>query len=461
MSKKQIALYARVSTEQQAQAGTIESQIQSVLQLIKADNLTLEDSYKFIDDGYSGTTLVRPALERLRDAAHAGLIDRLYVHSPDRLSRKYAYQILLVDEFHKSGIDIIFQNSPRRGTPEDELLLQVQGMMAEYERAKFLERSRRGRLHAAKRGCVSVFGSAPYGYRYITKKSSAAGEAHFVIEAEEAKTVQQVFQWFCVERTTITEVCRRLQEAGIKTRKGRTVWTNKTIYGMLKNPAYTGNAAYGRTRIGPRRKELRAKSSAQGLRTHDFSLYRTSADDWIRIPVPPLISSIYFDIAQQQLDENRRFARARFRGSQYLLQGLIYCNICRRAYYGKPVWCARMEQRYFYYRCRGSDKCRLTEQSKCANKQIRREKLEDAVFEKVRSTLQSRFAAEVAECVDWDAKRKLLRAVVERVAIDKDEIVVVFRKWAMESNLEASFLSPKTLEVSIERSLLASSARRT
>src|SRR6516225_2526099 len=129
------AIYARVSSDQQAESGTIASQVAALEERIDGDGLVIDSELRFLDEGYSGSTLVRPALERLRDLAAAGAIDRLYVHSPDRLSRKYAYQVLLVDELHRCGVELIFLNRALGQTPEDELLLQVQGMVAEYERA--------------------------------------------------------------------------------------------------------------------------------------------------------------------------------------------------------------------------------------------------------------------------------------------------------------------------------------
>lgn len=159
------ALYARVSSEQQAQARTVLSQVEALRERIQEDGAILEEEHCFIDEGYSGGTLVRPALERLRDVAAAGGLDRLYVHSPDRLARNYAYQVLLVDELRRCGVELVFLNRPLGETPEDNLLLQVQGMVAEYERAKILERSRRGKRHAARRGCINVLSGAPYGYR--------------------------------------------------------------------------------------------------------------------------------------------------------------------------------------------------------------------------------------------------------------------------------------------------------
>ena len=123
-----VAIYARVSSEQQATSNTIDSQIAALEARLAQDGLTLVPEGRFIDDGYSGATLVRPALERLRDAVAAGNLDRLYVHSPDRLARRYAYQVLLIDEFHRAGVEVVFLNRPIGLSPEDDLLLQVQGM---------------------------------------------------------------------------------------------------------------------------------------------------------------------------------------------------------------------------------------------------------------------------------------------------------------------------------------------
>jgi len=179
------AIYARVSSEQQASAQTIASQLAMLEARLGQDGVLLSPEYRFLDEGYSGATLLRPALERLRDVAAAGEIDRLYMHSPDRLARRYAYQVLLIDEFRRAGVEIIFLNRPIGLSAEDDLLLQVQGMVAEYERAKILERSRRGKRHAARQGTVSVLSGAPYGYRYVGKQDGT-GVARYEIVEEEA-----------------------------------------------------------------------------------------------------------------------------------------------------------------------------------------------------------------------------------------------------------------------------------
>ena len=187
------AIYARVSSERQAQAGTIESQVAMLKDRVRQDELMLDEALCFIDDGYTGSTLVRPALERLRDLAAAGGMDRLYVTSPDRLARRHAYQVLLVDELQSCGVELVFLNRQLDGSPEDQLLLEVQGVVAEYERAKIMERCRRGKLHAARRGMVSVMSAAPYGYRYVTR-GEGGGQAEYIIQMEEARVVRQMFE---------------------------------------------------------------------------------------------------------------------------------------------------------------------------------------------------------------------------------------------------------------------------
>ena len=218
------AIYARVSSEQQAQAQTIASQIAALEKRVKEDGFALDQELCFIDDGYSGASLVRPALERLRDMASLGAIDKLYVLCPDRFARNYAYQVLVIDELHACGVEVIFINHEISDSPEAQLLLQMQGVIAEYERGKIMERCRRGKLHAARQGNVNVLGGAPYGYRYVTLKESD-GYAHYEVNLEQARVVRQIFQWVGQDRLSIGEVQRRLTKQAVPTsRSSRTCW---------------------------------------------------------------------------------------------------------------------------------------------------------------------------------------------------------------------------------------------
>jgi len=370
------ALYARVSSEQQADEHTIDSQVAALRTRVTEDGLLLPAEREFLDEGYSGATLVRPALERLRDVVAAGGIDRLYVHSPDRLARRYAYQALLLDEFQAAGVEVVFLNRALGQSPEDELLLQVQGMVAEYERAKILERSRRGKRHGAQIGMVSVLCGAPYGYRYI-RKDEGGGAARFEIVLDEARVVRQVFEWVGQERATIGEVVRRLTAAKEHTRMGRTVWD------MLKNPAYMGMAAFGKTRAGPLGPRLRAQRGRPLQPRRPRSHHDTPAEDWLHVPVPPLVDAEVFAAVQQQLQENRRHARQGLRGARYLLQGLVCCAHCGYAYYGKAISPSSRKHHardYAYYRCLGTDAYRFGGQRVCSNRQVRTDLLDVAVW---------------------------------------------------------------------------------
>jgi site-specific DNA recombinase len=236
MNAMQAALYARVSSAHQAGAHTVMSQVVALRARIAADGLPSPEALQCIDAGYSGATRVRPALERLRDLAAAGAVDRLYVHSPDRLARKDADQELLVDEFQRAGVEVICLHRELARSPEDDLLLQVQGMGAEDERAKIIARHRRGKRHAARAGAVTVLSGAPYGDRYVPKYEGR-GQAPYAMLSDEARVVRQSFAWIGHDRLTIGEVWRRLTRAGALTRTGQTIWDRRGVWGMLKNPA--------------------------------------------------------------------------------------------------------------------------------------------------------------------------------------------------------------------------------
>jgi len=190
---KTAAIYTRVSSDQQKENKTIGSQVDELLGFAEEHRYVVPDEYVFKDEGYSGAILVRPGLERVRDLSAEGNIQAVLIYSPDRLSRNYAYQVVLMDEFASCGVEVIFMNSPRAETPEEALLLQFQGMISEYERAMIKERSRRGKRFKAKSGVVNVLCGAPYGYNYIKKTEATA--AYYEINEAEALVVQSVFKW--------------------------------------------------------------------------------------------------------------------------------------------------------------------------------------------------------------------------------------------------------------------------
>jgi site-specific DNA recombinase len=378
-------MYARVSSEQQAEAHTVASQVAAVRERVAADGLTVSEAMQFLDEGYSGATLIRPGLERLRDVIAAGTVDRLYVHSPDRLARKYAYQVILVEEFRQAGVEVVFLNRELGRSPEDDLLLQVQGMIAEYERAKIIERHRRGKRHAARAGAVNVLSGAPYGYRYISKYEGG-GQARYEIVPDEARLVRQVFDWIGRDRLTIGEVCRRLTQAGERTRTGKTVWDRSVVWGMLKNPAYQGTAAFGKTHQEPLHPRLRPQRGRPLQPRRAVSTVDVPQEEWFPIPVPALVAPEVCAAVQEQLRENQRHARQSPRGALYLLQGLVQCQHCGYAYYGKrlsPSARKGKPRTYAYYRCLGTDAYRFGGERICQNTQVRTDLLDVAIWGEV------------------------------------------------------------------------------
>jgi site-specific DNA recombinase len=383
-----VALYARVSSQQQANDQTIVSQVAALQARIASDGFGLEEELCFLDDGYSGSTLFRPALERLRDQAAAGSLDRLYVHSPDRLARSCAYQVVLVDELKRHGVELVFLNRDIRQSPEDTLLLQMQGMMAEYERAKIMERSRRGKRHAAQAGALSVLSGAPYGYRYLGKYAGG-GQARYEIDEAQAEVVRQIFAWVGLERCSLGEACRRLEQRKILSPRGQTHWDRSTVWGLLTNTTYIGTAQFGKRRVGPLRPRMRARRGCSLPPRQAHSRYVTAVGERITLAVPALVDEVLFAAVAEQLAENRQRHRQQKRGASYLLQGLLVCGRCGYAYYGKALSHRKRQTRqgrpgaYVYYRCIGTEGYRFGGKAVCTNKPCRTDHLETAVWEDV------------------------------------------------------------------------------
>jgi site-specific DNA recombinase len=285
---------------------------------------------------------------------------------------------LLLEELTQRGVEVIFRNRPLGHTPEDQLLLHVPGVIAEDERAKLLERSRRGTRHAAQAGRVGILCQAPDGYRYVTQQEGG-GDARYDIVADEACVVQQVLAWVGQERCTINAVCRRLHHAGVRTRTGTAHWDHKTIWDMLKNPAYTGEAAFGTTRWTPVGPRLRAPRGRPAHSRRGDAGKEVPQDEGIMIPVPARIDAAVFEVVQMQLEENSRRARIPEQGSRYLLQGLLVCGQCGYAYCGRTN-----DVRNAYYRCAGAmNMPRHGFERVCGSKPVRMDQTDTAVWHEV------------------------------------------------------------------------------
>jgi site-specific DNA recombinase len=256
-----------------------------------------------------------------------------------------------------------------------------------------MERSRRGKRHAAQSGSLNVMSGAPFGYRYISIREGG-GQARFELNAEQARIVQQIFSWIGRDRCSLHEVCRRLQKAGALTASGQRVWSRQAVWRILQNPAYIGLAAYGKTRMMPRTRKTRPRPPrgrpAEPRRSNTPVAIDTK--EWVFVPVPPLVNERLFRAAQQQLEENRARVRLGLRTLGHLLQGLACCAICRYAYYGKTTRERGPEHSlkdYRYYRCSGTDGYRFGGERICTNRQIQAEFLEAAVWREVWDLLRN------------------------------------------------------------------------
>jgi len=377
------AIYARVSSDHQKEEKTIASQTAALVEFARKESYQVPDEWIFEDEGYSGASLVRPGLERIRDLAAEGQIQTVLALSPDRLSRKYAYQVLLIEELARQGVEMVFLKAPQSETPEDQLLLQFQGMIAEYERAQILERSRRGKRHRAKQGEVSVLSGAPYGYRYVRKTEDAA--AYYEIIDAEADVVRRVFDLYTREGLSIGAITRRLNELGVPTCKQKARWERSTVWAMLRNPAYRGTACFGKTALAPRQRITRPLRLRGGLATRNSASHERPRTEWIEIPVPALVGEETFALAQENLGQNKRHAPRRTIEPS-ILQGLMHCRQCGYALYRTST--RSTARKIHYYRCLGSDAYRHAGQALCDQKPIRQDLLDHVVWSEILRLLE-------------------------------------------------------------------------
>src|SRR6266496_3324319 len=375
---KTAAIYARVFSDRQKENHTIASQTAALKEYASKNDYSVPAEWVFEDEGYSGANMLRPGLEALRDLAAEGQIVAALVYSPDRLSRKYAYQVLLSEELSRCGVELIFLKSPAGVTPEDQLLLQFQGMIAEYERAQIAERSRRGKRHKAQQGVVNVLSGAPYGYRYV-KKSDHAEAYYEVIEAE-AEIVCMIFENYTVQNLSINAIARLLNERQIPTRSAKTRWERSTVWGILRNPAYAGKACFGKTELRPRQRITRPLRQRNRISSRNSANHERPRQDWIEIPVPALVNETTFALAQEQLEKNKHHSPRRTI-DPILLGGMLVCQQCGYALYRVSTHTSK--HKLNYYRCIGSDGYRHLKGPVCRNRPIRQDYLDEFVWKEV------------------------------------------------------------------------------
>jgi site-specific DNA recombinase len=368
-----VALYARVSTERQAERGTIGSQLQVLRERVTAHGDELVSEY--VDDGHSGARLDRPGLDALRDAAEGGLFEAVWCLSPDRLARAYAYQVLVLDELARFGVTVLFTDSA--GLPADDpqatLLTQVQGVIAEYEKAKIAERYRRGKLFRARAGEITTWKS-PYGYRRVPR-SAATGPAHLEIYEPEAAVVRRIFT-DRLNGITVREICRRLNTDQVPSPTGKPTWGHSTVSRLLRNEAYIGRVYFNRTESVPDRRPTGRNRQVP-----------RDPDKWIPIDCPRIVSDEVFEAAAQVATDNTKWSPRRAEPGQWLLKGLVKCGAC-----GVGTNCHKMRGRngnwHRYYYCRNHDPLRAGGQERrCPERNIRAAALDEFVFDRIRAAL--------------------------------------------------------------------------
>ena len=377
------AIYARVSSDRQKEDKTIGSQTAALQEYAEAHHYVVPTECVFEDEGYSGATLARPGLERLRDVVNEGQVEIVLVHSPDRLSRRYAYQVLLLEEFSRKGVEVVFLKGHAGETPEEQLLVQFQGMIAEYERAQIAERSRRGKRHRAKAGCVNVLSGAPYGYRYI-KRTDTSDSCYAVVESE-AAVVRQVYEWYVEEGLSLGAIARRLSGQGVPTRKHKPRWERSVVWAMLRNPAYVGRAAFGKTERVERQRVTRPLRQNGGFGRRSSANRERPREQWIEIAVPALVPEPVFARAQERLAENKRLSCKNTK-ELTLLQGLLVCGNCGYSLYRTSTRTTKRQAKY--YRCLGADGWRHLMETPCTCRPIRVEDLDEAVWSQVERLLE-------------------------------------------------------------------------
>jgi len=358
---KKAVIYGRVSTERQEEQKTIDSQLAELREICKKDGVEVVKEY--IDDGWSGGTLDRPALDQLRDDAPKGLFKAIYFHSQDRLARDHIDQGIVERELMKRGIEVIYYNKPVND--ENRLETGMKALFAEHERRLILERTRRGRLHKAKQGII-VSSNAPYGY---DKKGN-----RYEINKNEAGVVKLIFNLY-IQFNSQREIIRELSKRNIRPREGKNYWGRSSIGKVLTNETYIGTTYFNkRQRIeleNPKNKYRRVVKN--GLRLRDRS-------EWIPIKVSSILDEDIFQTVQGLLKRNTKINRVK--SSPYLLSGLIKCGYCGSSY------CGEKYHGEPYYRCNNRHKT-FPNPPTCKAGSVKAEKIENYIWNKISGTMKN------------------------------------------------------------------------
>jgi site-specific DNA recombinase len=338
------AIYVRVSTVTHSQQHTIEEQINRLRACLLSRGEAPDDERLFRDEGRSGASLNRPALDRLRDGARLGDYDRILVTSPDRLARNYVHQMILLEEFERAGCTVEFLDQPGGDTPHDHLLLQIRGAVAEYERTLIGERMRRGRLARYRAGLLLPWVQPVYGY--LLHPEHPRDPAGVRVSEAQAAVVRQIFAWYLEEGASLSSIVNRLFEHGVVSPTGKPRWRHTTVRFVLRNPAYTGTLYACRSRAC---RSLVRRSALQPIgKRHNDSAAPRPREEWVAAgSIPALVTEQQYELVQQKLERNRQFASRNNKAHDYLLRALVSCGLCGLACTGRTL------KGYGYYTCAG------------------------------------------------------------------------------------------------------------
>ena len=338
------AIYVRVSTVTHSQQHTVEEQISRLRASLLSRGEASTDEHLFRDEGRSGATLNRPALDRLRDHVRLGDYDRILVTSPDRLARNYVHQMVLLEEFERAGCQVEFLDQPVGDAPHEHLLLQIRGAVAEYERTLIGERMRRGRLARYRAGLLLPWVRPVYGY-LLNPERPRDPRGVRVSEAQ-AAVVRQVFAWYLEEGTSLSSIVNKLFEHGVASPTGKPRWRHTTVRFLLRNPAYTGTLYACRSRA---RRSVMRRSALQPVgKRHNDSSDPRPREEWVAAgSIPPLVTQDQYALVQEKLARNRQFAARNNKAHDYLLRALVRCGPCGLACTGRTL------KGYGHYTCAG------------------------------------------------------------------------------------------------------------
>ena len=452
-----VAVYVRVSTQCQQQAQTIEQQLERLRAHITAQGWSLAEEHIFRDDGYSGAKLNRPGLDSLRDRAAMAEFELVLITSPDRLARKYLHQALILEELESHGCRVEFLDRPMSDDPHDQLVLQIRGAVAEYERTLIADRMRRGRLMKLRAGQLLPWTKPPYGY--ILDAERPRDPTRVRVNEVEAAIVRQIFAWYTdlEENMSLYAVAKRLSDDGVPTPSGGQRWNVASIRGILKNPAYTGTAYAQRTHtVSARQRKSALLPVGPGV-----SQRPAPVEEWIPIPVPAIISQEQFEQAQARLTLNQQIARRNNTQHPYLLRGLVSCGQCRLRCIGRSC-----SPGYHYYVCCGkTDALRLSQGERCLSRYTPADALDELVWQDLCHLLTHPElilqALERAQGGKWlpqqlQARGKTLKQALDQLARQEERLLEAY----LAEVIALPELERKRLEIAQKQKALQTQLRR-